>query len=148
VDGGSYSIIFAGGLGGLLDSLLIVFFVVRRTPISITKVCSLNLAQFHQNRMRYVCLITFYRGVDIASIAFLFVQFNNSSSFSLNGLTDSNSKYIGHFTLEAFNCNLKNYTTDVETFNQWCTQGVSYLNLEFLPLLIVSVSFREQHGGS
>ncbi|CAF1273848.1 unnamed protein product [Adineta steineri] len=121
LDVGSYWIIFAAGLGGLLDSLLIAFFVIRRSPMSITK--TLIFDYFNA----VVAILSLLRiGVDIASIAFSFAQFNNSDDFFFNGSTDSSLKYIGHFTLEAFNCNLKNYATDVETFNQWCIQGVSY----------------------
>ena len=46
VETGSYWIIFAACMGGLLDSLLIVFFVVRRSSISIAKVGHYHWNQF------------------------------------------------------------------------------------------------------
>ena len=49
-DSGSYWIIFAAGLGGVLDSLLILFFVVRRSPISIIKVCRSSLRLTNRER--------------------------------------------------------------------------------------------------
>ncbi|UJR16884.1 hypothetical protein I4U23_003782 [Adineta vaga] len=148
VDIGSYWIIFAAALGGLLDSLLIIFFIIRRTPISITK--TLVFDYFNAT----IAVLSLLRiGIDTASIAFSFVQFNNSNDFFFDGMTDSNNKYIGHFTLEAFNCHLKNYTTDTETFNRWCIQGrvarwllVPHLILStliFILSLIASGSTRE-----
>ena len=87
-------------------------------------------------------------GIDVASIAFSFAQFNSSSDFVFNGAIDGDLRYIGRFTLEAFNCHLKDYTTDVDTFNRWCVQGVSSFKSKLYRPWALMVPCRERHDGS
>ncbi|MCJ1277449.1 hypothetical protein MMC21_005262 [Puttea exsequens] len=66
--------------------------------------------------------------INIATVAFAFVQSKHSSVFDINAATDGESVYSGpsHFTLETFSCGLAKYPSEQRgTFERMCEEGVS-----------------------
>lgn len=134
VDTGSYWIIFAAGLGGTLDAPLVIFCILRRAPIR-CKTCSFQAFYAAINSLSFLRI-----SVGIAAMAYSFIGFSRSSSFDLNATPDERKRYPGRFTLEAFNCHLKDYVSSEENgrFNQWCSQGRAARWL-LLPYILISV---------
>ncbi|MCJ1255367.1 hypothetical protein MMC24_003183 [Lignoscripta atroalba] len=113
-------IIFAAGMGGTLDAPLISILLLKRTPIR------WKTRSFHAFNAGVAALSLLRIGVAIAAIAYTAIAFRNSSNFDLNATPESGRKYPGRFTLEAFNCHLRDYALEGEAgrFSRLCTEGV------------------------
>lgn len=135
VDTGSYWIIFAADLGGTHDAPLVIFCILIRAPIR----CKTH--SFHAFNAAIVALSLLRIGVGIAAMAYSFTAFSHSSIFDLGAVPDGNKRYPGRFTLEAFNCHLKDYVSsgEVDRFSQWCTEGRTARWL-LLPYILLSVT--------
>ena len=134
LNSGSYWIIFAAGLGGTLDAPLVILCALRRSPIR------WKTHSFRAFDAVIVVLSLLRIGVGIAAMAYSFIEFNNSSVFDLSAIPGDGKRYPGRFTLEAFNCHLKDYASSGEAsrFSQWCREGTAARWL-LVPYIVLSV---------